>query len=100
MSPETLPGVQTSTPPSPWRVFFASSALKPIFNSPVCEAAERQRQSARVGGLALHFRIWRKSGGRGVDGGRERDTGCAQGEAGGGTPGGANDKALAVVLDL
>ena len=41
------------------------------------------------------------SGGRGgADGGRQRNAGRAQGEAGGGTRGGADDEALAFVIDL
>jgi hypothetical protein len=44
---------------------------------------------------------WAESGGRGVaDGRRQRDAGCTQGEAGGGTRCGADDEAFAVVRDL
>ena len=41
----------------------------------------------------------RFSGG-GADGGRQGNSGRAQGEAGGGTRGGADDEALAFVIDL
>ena len=44
---------------------------------------------------------WAESGGRGVaDGRRQRDAGCTQGEAGGGTRCGADDETFAVVGDL
>ena len=52
-------------------------------------------------GLALHFRwvgVFQEAAV--ADGGRQGNSGRAQGEAGGGTRGGADDEALAFVLDL
>ena len=77
------------------------SRSQAIFNSPVCEVAERQRESApcrRLGTTFSDLVEVRRPRRRGRS--AARDTGRAQGEAGGGTRGGANDKALAVVLDL